>query len=255
MMKLQSKILAAFSFMQYLLLQTAYADEVQVKQAELANQAEHSEISYKLTASYYKASDNNDATDINLRVNYTTHTLWVGNYQDKNGFHQLRTGYEFSPDFDFVRPTFSLQLAEGGFIGGSVTSEVGGNVYAIVGIGRTNLRNYYNLNFDPNDAITVGAGTRAFDKMELSLFQVFDDRLDTRQRITHFLCRYKPSDTQRISLDVSYKSGLDSHNEFINGYGVSIDYGYQQYFARVAREQYANFAASDLTRFSIGMRF
>lgn len=216
---------------------------------------EPAKITYKLTSSYYQASDNNNAVDVNLRANVDVHTAWIGEYGDRNGFRQFRTGYEYSPDLGIVRPTFSAQLASGGFIGGSVTTEVGGDTFAIVVIGRTNLHNYYNLNFDPNDAITIGVGTRAIPHNELSLFQVFDDRLDTQQRITHFVWRYKPTDKQRLTLDATYKTGLDADNIFIHGYGISVDYSYKQYFVRAAREQYANFANSDLTRFSLGLHF
>jgi hypothetical protein len=247
--------LIVFVYLQSGFIQTAKAADVPAKPVGPEMPPEPLSVSYKFTASYYQASDNNDAVDINLRANYSVHTAWMGEYSDKNGFHQFRTGYEYSPNFDFVRPTFSAQLAGGGFLGGSVTSEVGGDTYAIIGVGRTNLRNYYNLNFDPNDAITFGMGTRAFSNTELSLFQVFDDRLNTHQRITHFVWRYKPTNSQRITVDASYKTGLDSGNDFIHGYGLSFDYGYKQFFARVAREQYANFATSDLTRFSVGMRF
>lgn len=227
----------------------AYAAEKSPDETEAAK------ITYKLTSSYYQASDDNDAFDLNLRANAGVHTGWIGEYGDKNGFRQFRTGYEYRPDFGVVRPTFSAQLASGGFIGGSVTTEVGGDTFAILGFGRTNLHNYYNLNFDPNDAITIGVGTRAISNTELSLYQVFDDRLGTQQRITHFVWRYKPTDSQHISIDASYKSGLDSDDIFIHGYGLSVDYSYDQYFSRIAREQHANFASSDLTRFSVGMRF
>jgi hypothetical protein len=247
--------LIVFALLQCWVMQSAQAADASVQQVAPETATDSQGIAYKLTASYYQASDNNDAVDINLRANYSVHTAWIGEYRDKNGFHQFRTGYEYSPNFEFVRPTFSAQLASGGFLGGSVTSEVGGDTYAIIGIGRTNLRNYYNLNFDPNDAITFGMGTRAFSNTELSLFQVFDDRLNTHQRITHFVWRYKPTESQRITVDANYKSGLDGANDFIHGYGISVDYGYKQFFARIAREQYANFATSDLTRFSVGMRF
>jgi hypothetical protein len=45
--------------------------------------------------------------------------------------------------------------------------------------GRTNLKDYFNLNFDPNDAILIGAGTRAIQHTTLSAFQIRDDRLGT----------------------------------------------------------------------------
>lgn len=232
-------------------LNTAYAaaDSTETKVVEPAK------VSYKLTSSYYDASDNNNALDVNLRTKYAEHTAWIGEYGDKKGFRQFRAGYEYSPEFAYIRPTFSLQLASKGFIGESINTEIGGETFAIIGIGRTNLHDYYNLNFDPNDAITLGIGTRAFNQHELSLFQVFDNRLDTQQRITHFVWRYSPTDSQRLSIDASYKSGLDSENVFIHGYGLSADYRYRQYFARLAREQHANFAVSDLTRLSIGIYF
>jgi hypothetical protein len=42
--------------------------------------------------------------------------------------------------------------ASGGFWGGRVGTEYGNTFFVGAGIGRTNLRNYFNLNFDPNDA-------------------------------------------------------------------------------------------------------
>lgn len=91
-----------------------------------------SKISYKLTTSYYQASDDNNAVDVNIRANQGTHTGWIGEYGDRDGFRQLRTGYEYSPDYGLFRPTFSAQLASGGFIGGSITTEVGGDTFGIM---------------------------------------------------------------------------------------------------------------------------
>lgn len=241
------------SFSAYFLL-AVFAGSANVH-ADEPQDATTSKVSYKLTTSYYQASDNNDAVDLNIRGNYGSHTAWIGEYGDRQGFRQLRTGYEYSPDYGLLRPTFSLQLAEGGFVGGSLSTEVGGDTFAILGLGRTNLKNYYNLNFDPNDAITVGIGSRAIEHHELSLFQVFDDRLGTQQRNTHFVWRYQCSDKQRITTDASYKTGIDSENVFIHGYGLSVDYSFDQYFVRIAREQHANFAGSDLTKLSAGLRF
>lgn len=217
--------------------------------------AEPDKVSYKLITSYYSASDKNNAVDINLRAKYAEHTGWLGEYGNKQGFRQFRVGYEYSPDFVFIRPTFSLQLASKGFIGESINTEIGGKTFAILGIGRTNLHDYYNLNFDPNDAVTIGIGTRVFDQHQLSLIQVFDNRLNTHQRINHFIWHYNPTDSQHFSIDASYKSGIDSDNVMIHGYGISADYRYDQYFIRLAHEQHANFAVSDLTRFSLGLHF
>ena len=57
----------------------------------------------------------------------------------------------------------------GGFWGGSLSAQIGSpKLYAIVGLGRTNLRTYYNLNFDPNDAITLGYARRLPDRSMLT---------------------------------------------------------------------------------------
>lgn len=211
-------------------------------------------IDYKLTTSYY-STDSNNAYDINLRGNSGNHTGWLGGYQDDSGFKQARAGYEYTQDEGVARIVWSAQIASRGFLGGSATAEVGGDSFAIFGIGRTNLRDYYNLNFDPNDALTAGVGTRAIANTELSFFRVWDDRLDTRQQVTHGVIRYKPTSEQRITIDASYKSGLTSDSVYVEGYGLSLTYDYQYFFIRVAEDQHVNFTQENMTRCSIGVRF
>lgn len=222
---------------------------------EVSNVQEANKLSFKLTPSYYLSSDKNNAEDINLRAVMGAHTAWVGYYRDHLQSQQARVGYEYRHDFGFVRPVFSGQLASGGFLGGSITAEVGGDTYALVGWGRTNLKNYYNLNFDPNDAITLGIGSRALPKTELSFFQVWDDRLDTKQHITHAVIRYKSSQTERWTVDISYKTGMNSDGSNIAGTGLTGTYDFGDYFVRIAHDQYANFSNSTQNRISIGMRF
>lgn len=217
--------------------------------------AEPAKVAYKFTTTYLRASDYNDAIDLNLRANYAVHTAWVGEYGDKQGFRQLRAGYEYSPEFTLIRPTLSVQIASKGYVAGSITTEIGEKNFAIFGIARTNLQEYYDLGHDPSDAVTLGIGSRGIENNEISLFQVFDDRLKTQQRNNHLVWRYKFSDEERISIDASYKTGLTTDNVFIHGYGLSADYRYKQYFARIARDEYANFNPSHQTRFSAGFHF
>lgn len=209
---------------------------------------------YKLTTSYYTANNNN-AYDVNLRANNGDHTAWIGQYQDSTEFKQTRAGYEYKEDENKLRITWSAQAASRGFIGGSATAEVGGDTFAIAGIGRTNLRTYYNLNVDPNDALTAGIGSRAVNNLELSLFRVWDDRLNTRQQVTHGVIRYKPTSNQRITFDVSYKSGLSDESVYLRGYALSITYDYKKFFLRVAEDQNANFINENMEKFSAGIRF
>ena len=212
-------------------------------------------IAFKLTPSYYSTSDDTRSLDINLRGNKGPHTAWLGQYNDGTGFAQTRTGYEYRSSFEWARTVLSAQLASGGFAGGSVSAEIGHANYAIVGWGRTNLANYYNLNFDPNDAITLGFGTRALPKTELAVYHLWDDRLPTEQRVTHAVLRYKPSDSERWTVDVSNKRGLTGTGNWVNGFAWSLTYDFGDYFARMAVDQYVNFSDNTQTRVSFGLRF
>ena len=212
-------------------------------------------IAFKLTPSYYSTSDDTRSLDINLRGNKGPHTAWLGQYNDGTGFAQTRTGYEYRSSFEWARTVLSAQLASGGFAGGSVSAEIGHANYAIVGWGRTNLANYYNLNFDPNDAITLGFGTRALPKTELAVYHLWDDRLPTEQRVTHAVLRYKPSDSERWTLDLSNKRGLTGTGNWVNGFALSVTYDFGDYFARLAVDQNVNFSDNTQTRVSFGLRF
>jgi len=219
------------------------------------SEPQEDKIAFKFTAGYYDASDGNNALDLNLRGNVGSHVAWIGLYRDRDGLRQARLGYEYHLDYEKVRTVLSGQWASGGFLGGSITSEVGGASYAIVGFGRTNVRDYFNLNFDPNDAITVGAGTRAFKDYEWSLFQVRDDRLHTGQRTTHVLMRHTWERKQRLTVDVFHKRGLNSDDVFVTGYSWSVTYDRANYFVRLAHDPYAGFGPASQTRLSGGFRF
>ncbi len=212
-------------------------------------------IDFKLTTSWYRSSDGNDANDINLRANEGDHAVWIGQYRDHQNYHQARTGYEFTEHLGTAQIVWSAQAASGGFLGGSINGQVGDTTYALLGFGRTNLKNYYNLNFDPNDAITVGIGRHLNADTDLSLYQVRDDRLHTQQRITHLYLHHRRSETQRYSIDATYKSGLNSDGNFITGYGLTATVATRQYFVRIAHDQNANFGTATQTRVSAGITF
>lgn len=113
---------------------------------------------FKLTPSVYSNRNAPQATDLNLRGNLGPHALWIGQYRQSGFGEQIRTGYEYTASPHWGQLVTSLQVAEGGFAGASLTAQFGHTIYGIAGWGRTNLRPYYNLNFDPNDAITLGLG-------------------------------------------------------------------------------------------------
>lgn len=134
---------------------------------------------FKFTPSYYATTNQADATDLNLCANSGPHAIWLGHYQRGGEFEQTRTGYEYTAKFPFVQLVPSLQLASHGFAGGSLNAQIGDAIYALLGYGRTNTRDYYNLNFDPNDSVVYGLGTSLLPKSTISLFTVKDNRLHT----------------------------------------------------------------------------
>lgn len=212
-------------------------------------------LSFKLTPSWYQSSDGNDANDINLRGTSGPHTAWVGLYRDHADFRQIRGGYEYTQDIGPGQLVWSAQAASGGFLGGSITLQLGDPWYLIAGFGRTNLHDYYNLNFDPNDAITLGVGTTVLRHTDVSLYQIRDDRLGTQQRVTHLRLHHDLSDVDKLSLDASYKTGLNDSDTFIHGYGISLTYTHRHLFVRLAHDRYANFSSATQNRISLGATF
>ena len=211
---------------------------------------------FKLTPSYYVTTHQQDATDINLRANNGPHAVWLGYYRRGSEFEQTRTGYEYTAQLPFGQIVPSLQFATHGFVGGSLNAQIGDQVYGLLGYGRTNARDYYNLNFDPNDSVVYGLGTRLLPQSNLSLFTVKDNRLHTGQMVTHLVWRFLPDDHQRWTVDLSSKHGRASADEdSVSGRALSVTYDYRDFFVRLARDQKVNFTSEDQTRVSLGMRF
>ena len=212
-------------------------------------------IAYKLTPELYLTTNQHSAFDVNLRGNYEEHTAWVGFYRRGDEFQQLRLGYEYSFELPFGHIVPSLQYATRGFLGGSLTAEIGERYFGLIGIGRTNLKDYFNLNFDPNDAITLGVGTRAIPKTTLSLYQVRDDRLGTGQRVIHLVARVKPDARTRWTFDMFYKQGHSPDDgEWVHGTGASATYDFDRYFIRIAADPKVNFSHEDMLRIAFGFR-
>lgn len=212
---------------------------------------------FKFTPSYYATTHESGAVDLNLRAKEGSHAVWLGYYQQGNEFEQARTGYEYTAQpLPFVQLVPSLQAATHGFLGGSVNAQIGGPIYTLLGIGRTNTRDYYNLNFDPNDSILYGLGTSLLQKSDISLFSVKDDRLHTDQVVNHFIWRITPDDNQRWTVDASEKHGKASSNdEAVSGNSLTLTYDYREAFARLAFDKKVNFTSENQMRFALGLRF
>jgi hypothetical protein len=210
-------------------------------------------LAWKLTVGEYVYADYY-GTDVNLRWRSNNTSAWAAFYTDPRFGTQGRAGADTSIDvgkYCQVQP--SLQLASRGFVGGSVNVQAGTSWYGIAGIGRTDARPYFNLNFDPNDALTFGAGHRAANGAGYLVFVVADDRFHTGQRDWHLNIQI-PAGDSHATLDLLRKSGLSDAGP-ITGWGFSANWDWPTWFLRAAYDPYQNFSAQNAWRFAAGIRF
>ncbi len=211
---------------------------------------------WKLTAGWYHFSNDTEAGDFNLR--YSAKNLgncWIGYYlPEGHDPDQWRAGWDSQFSLDPVRIMPSLQVATGEFVGGSLAVETGTDWFVGVGYGRTNLRPYVNLNFDPNDSYTVNAGYRWKNGASASLLWVQDIRQNPDQKHLHLIGRTPLPKGCRLTMDVLFKTGL-VEGRTIHRVGVSATYDWPRYFVRMAYDPHANFGPENLWRFSTGIRF
>ena len=218
-------------------------------------------IAWKLTPSVYHETAGRSAVDLNLRGNFVDDVFWIGQYQRGSEFQQIRGGYEHQFSLAFGKLIASAQAASRGFLGSSATLELGDasvtQYFALVGFGRTNLKPYYNLNFDPNDSKLVGGGWRSADQANTAtLYRIYDDRLGTGQKVTHLVLRGKIGERSRLTLDLFRRDGRSAPDaEYFAATGMSVTYDSDSWFIRLAIDPRASFTASDMTRLAVGMRF
>ncbi len=209
---------------------------------------------WKLTAGRYFYGSGSPGNDLNLRYSAQDAHLWLGHFsQPGEDVGQWRAGWDQSV-FERVRLQPSLQVASGGFAGGSVGLETGDQWYVGAGLGRTNLRPYYNLNFDPNDSYTLSAGWRGDDGSALGALWVRDNRVNPDERHLHLMGQLPLPDRQRISLDLLYKQGL-VNDIMIQRLGATLTYDWPTLFLRLAFDPQTNFTPVDAWRLSVGVRF
>ena len=223
---------------------------------------------YKLTLGrYHLASVNNagnaspstDGTDLNLRWRRDGRTLWLGFYQQAGFGRQWRVGWD--DQWPLARSGSlalqllpSLQAASGGFVGGSLGVQAGAPFYAQIGIGRSNLKPYANLNFDPNDALTLALGWQGEGSRQIVLSVIADDRLGSGQQHHHLTLRWPLPPAWRLSADLLHKQGQGDTGP-VNAWGWSLGLDGTAWFARLARDPKQNFSAQDAWRVSGGRRF
>lgn len=230
-----------------------------VTAAAAAQDAESAGPAIKLTVGEYLLSGgglpSDRGLDVNLRHSSVLGNLWVGWYrQRETGFSQGRTGWDHTFDLGALRFQPSVQLASGGFRSGSLYLEAGGDWFAGAGLGRTNLRPYVNLNFDPNDAVTLAGGRRWGDGEAITLLLVADNRQNPDQRHLHLNWRTSRPGHERLTLDLLVKRGTVD-GQRIGRLGFSATYDWPRWFVRAAWDPKVNFTSQDMLRLAAGTRF
>ena len=211
-------------------------------------------VAYKFTTGMYRMSDHATGWDVNLRRSSDLGNVWLGYFRlAQQDTTQWRAGWDHSYG-TAVRVSPSIQLASGGFVGGSVQAETGDPWFVGAGLGRTNLRPYWNLNFDPNDAYTLSAGHRSTQNQLFMVQLVRDNRQNPDQRHLHFTWRQPMAAGERLTLDALYKTGL-VEGQHIRRWGFSAGYDWPEWFVRLAWDPKTNFTPADAWRLSVGSRF
>lgn len=210
-------------------------------------------LPWKLTVGEYFYS-NYAGTDLNLRWRGDDSSAWVAAYSDRVFGSQARAGADTSINLgQYIQLQPSIQAASLGFIGGSLNLQAGASWYGLVGFGRTDARPYFNLNFDPNDALTFGAGHRVENGISYLVFLVADDRFHTGQRDWHANVQI-PFGDSHATLDLLRKSGMTDAGA-ITGWGFSANWDWPRWFLRLAYDPHQNFSAQDAWRLASGIRF
>lgn len=217
------------------------------------------ELPFKLTVGAYRVSGGGlpagPGLDMNLRYTYGDGNVWIGWFRSPVlDFAQPRAGWDHTFTLGPVRVLPSLQAASGGFVGGSLAVETGDSWFVGTGLGRTNLRNYANLNFDPNDSYTVYGGYKWPDGTALSLSLIRDNRLNPDQQDVHLVYRLPLPERQRLTVDLLAKQGTVD-GQFIRRAGLTVTYDWPRWFVRAAYDPKVNFTAQNMVRLSVGTRF
>lgn len=219
-------------------------------------------VTWKATLGTYKDSVTKDtSTDVNLRGSTKDTRFWLGYYQEPTDFKQTRLGAEQATSLaSYGKLIYSLQVASGGFVGGSLTwdgkqDQVDG-LSPLLGWGRTNTKPYVNLNFDPNDSVLWGGTYSQRQIGQISLFQIFDDRLKTGQRVTHLVWRGSLPNSVGLVVDAFHRSGASEAGEVkVSGNGLAATVEVRDYFVRFAYDQKANYSQANITRLAVGFRY
>lgn len=231
-----------------------------VLQTALAQEREPtSTLAFKLTVGLYQSGGGgepgSDSTDLNLRHSSALGNVWLGRYvAPARALVQDRAGWDRNVSVGALRLQPSAQLASGGAWNGSLGLEAGEDWYVGAGLGRTNLRETVNLNFDPNDAWSLSGGYRWAEGAALGLVLVRDNRENPDHQHLHLVYRTPLPEARRLTVDLLLKRGL-VEGELVERAGLSVAYDWPRWFLRLSYDPKVNFTPQDMWRLAFGTRF
>src|SRR5437588_1997930 len=213
------------------------------------------EFKSKLTFSVY-FTNGDRLYDLNLRHQFGPLTAWIAGFAQPNGTKLIRVGaqYDYKKAWFHFVPT--IEVATTKAVSGSLYSELGsGNTIAIVGVSRTNLKSFFDLFWDPSDALQLGVGHKLSSYDRLQAYSIIDVRLHTGQQNTHVVYRHKLNANNGITFDAVFKSGHEDSGRFIRTVGIGTYYDRPKWFWKVYYDPHVNFTSHTMVRTGIGLKF
>jgi|SRR5580765_211526 len=208
----------------------------------------------KLTFGVYFTPDG-QAYDLNLRHQFGPVTAWIAGYTDTNHNKLIRVGaqYDYHKGWFHFVPTGEIETTKGASL--SLYSELGRDTIAIVGYSRTNLKTFFDLFWDPGDAVQLGVGHKLSSYDRIQAYTIFDVRLHTGQQNTHVVYRLKLNRNNGITFDGVFKSGRLDSGEYIRAAGIGVYYDRPKWFWKLYFDPHVNYSDHTMVRTGIGLKF
>ncbi len=194
--------------------------------------------------------------DLNLRHQFGPLTAWIAGFYDPKTNKLLRVGaqYDYKKAWFHFVPTLEITTTKA--VNVSLYSELGaGKTFAIVGVSRTNLKPFFDLFWDPSEALQLGIGHKISSYDRIQVYTIFDIRLHTGQQNTHLLWRHKLNANNGITFDAVFKSGHTDSGEYIRNVGIGVYYDRPKWFWKLYYDPHVNFTDHTMVRTGIGLKF
>lgn len=210
---------------------------------------------WKAELGHYFYAGQGDGTDINLRARRGPLGGWVAYYGDPTFGAQWRVGAEWRHQGwdDRLLLISTVHASLSGFAASAFTAQVGRPWYLIAGVGRTNGREFYNLDFNPNDMVTLGAGWSHRD-LEIDAFDVRDNRFGTGRRY-HLVVRKGDPHDQLWTMDLARQTGPDVDGVSMHAWALTAGWESHGWGLRLAYDPRQNATATRATRLTLIHRF